>query len=770
MTMRMALALLPASLCALDLTRAVVVTEGDMGPRERKAATVLTEEVARRSWVRWPIRKDAGGRPAIVLTVKGMGPREGYTLQTTGNVVRVEGHDQRGLLFGVGHVLRNMRISRDRVEVDPLNLTTVPKVGMRGHQLGYRPKTNSYDGWTLAQWDQYIRDLAIFGTNAIELIPPRSDDDDDSPHFPLSKMETMIGMSKICDDYGLDVWIWYPALDADYGQQKWVDFALKEWEEVFKRLPRIDAVFVPGGDPGHTHPQHLMPLLEKQTASLRKYHPKAQMWVAPQGFSTEWLESFYQILRTAPTWLHGVVFGPQVRVSLADLRAKVPKRYPIRHYPDITHSLRCQYAVRDWDSAYQLTLQREPINPRPLDMAAIFHHTNRDTVGFITYSEGCNDDVNKIVWSGLGWDPDVRPLEILRDYSRYFIGHQFADSFAQGLLALERNWQGPLVTNESVPLTLRQFQDMDHAAGPATLGNWRFQQAQYRAHYDAYDRSRLLYETSLEHQAMDRLRAARSAGASKAIGQAEEVLDRAVTSPIAGSTRSRVFELAEALFQSIRMQLSVPWYKAIAVGRGANLDLIDVPLNNRPWLKHRFEKIRAMGSEKERIAAIDEILHWTNPGPGGFYDDLGNPSAQPHLVAGLPFDKDPDHLRSPLSATHMRTSTEDPWRMSWLTVAESRNDEPLLMRYAGLDPAARYRLRVVYSGEDSPYDFWLLADGKLTVHDYQPKPKPVRPVEFEVPAAATADGALELRFERRPGMGGAGRAVQVGEVWLVRNQ
>src|SRR2546422_5839462 len=32
------------------------------------------------------------------------------------------------------------------------------------------------DGWSVPVWEQYIRDLAVFGTNAIELIPPRSDD------------------------------------------------------------------------------------------------------------------------------------------------------------------------------------------------------------------------------------------------------------------------------------------------------------------------------------------------------------------------------------------------------------------------------------------------------------------------------------------------------------------------------------------------------------------------------------------------------------------
>ncbi|MEZ5367307.1 MAG: hypothetical protein R2748_34450 [Bryobacterales bacterium] len=55
-----------------------------------------------------------------------------------------------------------------------------------------------------------------------------------------------------------------------------VAFALKEWNVVFAALPRIDAVFVPGGDPGHTAPRYLMPLLEKQAAQLRKRYPGAE--------------------------------------------------------------------------------------------------------------------------------------------------------------------------------------------------------------------------------------------------------------------------------------------------------------------------------------------------------------------------------------------------------------------------------------------------------------------------------------------------------------
>ena len=158
-----------------------------------------------------------------------------------------------------------------------------------------------------------------------------------------------------------------------------------------------------------------MALLEKQADNLHRYHPKAQMWVSPQSFSQEWLDEFLDArCAPSPPGSRGVVFGPQVRVSLPELRKAVPAKYPIRDYPDITHSLRCQYPVPDWDVAYSLTEGREVINPRPRDEAAIFHAFADQTIGFITYSEGCNDDVNKIVWSALGWDPEADVLDVLR--------------------------------------------------------------------------------------------------------------------------------------------------------------------------------------------------------------------------------------------------------------------------------------------------------------------------------------------------------------------
>ena len=165
------------------------------------------------------VRSFAGPSLEPLQSLSGPEGAEGYRLCVrkgeTNSGVYVLGNDMRGVLFGVGRLLRELHWGRGRVWApDALDIATAPKYRLRGHQLGYRPKCNSYDAWDLPVWEQYFRDLAVFGCNAVELIPPRSDDAADSPHFPRPPMEMMAGMSRLAAAYGLDVWVWYPAMDA----------------------------------------------------------------------------------------------------------------------------------------------------------------------------------------------------------------------------------------------------------------------------------------------------------------------------------------------------------------------------------------------------------------------------------------------------------------------------------------------------------------------------------------------------------------------------
>lgn len=761
---------LAASLMAADFKQAVIVLPANPTVPEKKAAQMLTEEIEKRTQLRLKIA--ASGSPAIYLKVAS-GKPESFNLRTTATTATVTGADDRGVVFGAGYLLRQFRMGRQKLDLDPdLNVSTAPKYAVRGQQLGYRPKTNAYDAWTVPMWEQYIRELAIFGNNTIELIPPRSDDADESPHFPLPKIEMMVEMSRIANEYGLDVSIWYPAMDKDYSDPATVQFALKEWEEVFRRLPRIDAVFVPGGDPGHTEPKWMFALLEKQTANLHRYHPKAQMWLSPQGFTKEWRDEFWGLMAKNPPWLSGLVFGPQVYGNLEEFRALTPKRYPIRFYPDITHSIHSEFPVPDWDLAYATTEGRETINPRPVDETAIFKRYQHFADGFVSYSEGCNDDVNKFIWSGLLWNPEASTKDILVDYSRFFIGDDMADDFANGLFALEQNWRGPLASNRQVEVTLAQFQDMERRATPQQRLNWRFQEALYRAYYDAYIHSRLLSENRQEEEAMAALAKAKrnwpltSVGSLKAMAEAEAILDADARTADAKQYRARVFELAEALFQSIHMQLSVDRYQAIAIDRGANLDAIDFALNNRVWLENQFAAIRALPSETDRLAKIDKILHWTDPGPGGFYDALGFVNQRPHLVMGETYPQDPDFLQSPLIS--FGGAPQRGWRTSYAANGEIIQDHPLRMRYTDLDSTAHYRVRITYGGDARRIAVRLTANG-LEVHGFREKGATPEPVEFDIPQQATQTGTLTLEWTRTPGLGGNGRGTQVSEVWLMKS-
>lgn len=803
----------------IDLRSCEIVLSPSSGEREAKSAQVLVEEAQKRCGILWPVRRadtrSAGARApvSVYLATRRSAEKLGRTfnlpplllrqLRPDGflldsgrdggeNWILALGADERGLLFGVGKLLRLIDFGPERalLTAPPSQVASSPEYRLRGHQLGYRPKTNSYDAWSVAMWDQYIRELAIFGSNAIELIPPRSDDLPESPHFPLPPLRMMAEMSKIADSYGLDVWIWYPAMDRDYGDPATVRRALEEWGRIFALLPRVDAVMVPGGDPGHTEPKLLLALLEKQKANLRRYHPQGQMWVSPQGFTTAWMEEFLNIVRRPDTqqWLDGIVLGPLSRLPEAELLRALSSRYPVRCYPDITHSLSCQYPVPDWDVAYALTEGREVINPRPRGEANILRRTLPGTVGFLAYSEGCNDDVNKFVWSGLAWDTKVPAIDLLRDYAHFFLGGRQADGVAQGLLSLEENWKGPLAVNSGVEVTLERFRDLEVSASPALLANWRFQQALYRAYFDAFLRRRLLEETARVQQARSGLERVLEIGWSPAplhigeqpasrppngldpeplLAEAQAILEQTELRPAAGELRRRVEELAASLFQSIRMQLAVERYQGEAVNRGADLDTLETPLSDAPWLRRQIGEIRKLAGPMAQIAAIRGLLGRTDPGPGGFYDALGNISARPHLIPGPGGVEDPDFRTSALLGFHYPDTLQDQAPMAWKCWAETLYDTPLRLRYSGLDKKLRYRLRVVFSGDAPQVRLRLMANDALEIHPYILRAWPPAPQEFALPAEATANGALTLAWTREPGLGGNGRGCQVSEVWLI---
>ncbi len=752
---------------SVDFSDAVIVLELDeSSPVTENAVRVLAEEVEKRTGVRWETADtapDSGAYVLITLAARGELPPEGFriTLDADGGpALRIEAAEPRAALFAAGHVLRKSDWSEGQFHVPAdIEIETAPKYPLRGHQLGYRARGNTYAAWDRDQYEQYIRELALFGANAVENIP--SFGGDASPVHIMPRHEMNTNISEICLEYGLEFWMWMPA-DFDLADEDLRAEALANHEEIYQDSPRVDAVFFPGGDPGNNPPELVIPYVTEVSAILQQYHPGAMIWISLQGFSREWVEEFHEWLEEEDPreWLGGLVFGPG-SPPLPLSRDITPDHYPIRHYPDITHIVRCQYPHNQLDPVFSIALTRQGINPQPRHSQFIHNRFAPYTIGFLTYSDGSHDNVNKTVWTRLGWNPEENLREILTDYARFFFRPGLAEDAADAILGLEQNWEGPAMDNGGVTGTLREWERLAGEMENELKGedaNWRLQMKLFRATIDAYARYRLIYEQGLEEEACAAI-LEHIDDPARAMEAAEAILEQAETEGVQHHLRERIVEMAEDLWQSIGLQTDLETYQVHSTQRGAVLEYLDTPLNSRYWIEDEFDRLRDMDDDEAVKKRLREIATWQNPGEGSFYDDLGNVGNSPNVIyAGGP-SAHPMRYRLPLATYWAPDGNRARFRFNWWHTMN--NPEGLL--YENLDPESDYLLRVGGYGDAEP----RANDELLEATDYDREEGGFK--DFPVPRELYADGELKITFdaldERHLNWRDRSR---MAEVWLLK--
>ncbi len=745
----------------IDLSNAVVVVRsGERPAAEKIAPTILVEEIARRTGITWSVASDWQKQASAIIAISTVAnpPSWHDQIATTLNAVPkkpesfairilpatdrrpatvvITGVDSRGALFGVGKLLRNLDWKQKAVSIDDhFKADESPDRPIRGHQIGYRDTANSWDAWTFDQYDQYFREMAIFGANAVENIPWQ--EDKPGPLMKYTRDEMNFKFAELCDKYDLDHWIWVPVLVKLPDETKEVEF-LKQQEAYYSKVKRLDAIFVPGGDPGDNKANVLVPHLERMAALVTKYHPKAKIWLSLQHFKADDIDFLYAYLdQKLPTWFGGLVMGPS-SPPMELTRRRLAKPYQLRWYPDITHCVRCQYPVPWLDPALGMTLGREPVNPRPVDYTQIYRMDYAFTDGFVTYSDGVHDDFNKSLWTQLGWNPDKSPREVAKEYARFFFRPDSAELGADGLFALESDTRGSLEENGSVAATLLLWKELERRI-PVAGSSWRFRMHLFRAYYVDFTRRRLIYEKELESQALNKLAEATSIGVSQALKEAQAILKRAVTKPVDHEAIAKLCTFGDELFEEIGLQTSVLKCHASNSQRGAVMDFIDYPLNNRWWLEDQFEKILKMPEPKDQLNRIEVIRNWENPGEGGYYDVIGHVGRSPRIVkmvfAG-------DAMRHEVEHPTQRWMTEKPTinRQAWHTHLDRW---PRGITYNNLDPSANYVVKL-FAQRESP----LVIDGvKAKLIKTGETFDKVTEQIFEVPLEASKDGRITLTWE-----------------------
>ena len=244
------------------------------------------------------------------------------------------------------------------------------------------------------------------------------------------------------------------------------------------------------------------------------------------------------------------------------------------------------------------------------------------TVGVGAYSEGVNDDLNKVIWSGLAQSPGLGLRELVAQYARWHFGADAEDAMVSALFGLEQNWIGDIGLNEHVATTLYTLQSVEKASTAAELAsNWRLQMYLYRGYFDAIVQAEYRQQQANENLALEALATAPSVGSAAAIAAATAALfqpglvDGGTSRTTSGSDpniaqwRARLYQVRDMINASIGTEVLQGQDTSL------NLDGIYHSLSDAVFLNASFANISSLSSEREKLNRISALLGWTDPGP-----------------------------------------------------------------------------------------------------------------------------------------------------------
>ena len=670
------------------------------------------------------------------------------------------------------HFHRILRISHHRqtAQWNTTRLVTpppTPRWPVRGNQISVAHHPSFFRTWQ--ELRTFIVDLSIFGNNFIET----AHINDTTTSLLRSPI---INISTLLHELNTSCSLWW--------SNTLVDHHLSELSALFQHAPRVDSVFFPGGDGGALE----WSTIQRTAEALRKHHPQAGLWVSAQEVNATTFQQFVHHITTNKTIQHilssngGVVYGPHNRMPLTEFVQLFSVK--VRQYPDLAHSVDAQFALQHWDAPYAESYQRQVVNPLPLLHTSIVQARSNGSSpnsGVGAYSEGLNDDLNKFIWSAMGANDQTgdNASALVEEYCQYFFGDDAAASMTRGVMGLEQNWVGKVLHNgPRIQTTLSNLQKGYAAMSTQQQqDNWRGTMYLRRGVMDHY-----IY--LLHKQDMDMYTAARAALSSKDEHDKDchtqlhialhmlapsSSIHNASSDPVVVALRQRIVDLASDLERQVGAEVLQTQDTAL------NMNSIDSQLYVSSRYLHSFLfNLSNVHNASTVCHHIGTYLNWTDPGSGGYYDNIGSIDSQdrPHVVT--PSDNKHNSADPSCYNEHCvlqgGSNAIAQVRPSWLRYGMVMFDNTMTLRYENIDAAAQYVWEVVmwYCWFDCTNDVVdFTANGmSLTKNLYIQAPNPMRVLSFEVPPEALNSGVVEISCERMAGLGGNGKTCQLTEAWL----
>ena len=747
------LSLFYLSCLGIDIERSAVYFDGSV---KEKYVDIFVNEVFKRSQVIWPTFQMSNFAKCefdvcfLLLVKEEKQSLDEFVLQRSGRVISVIGMNQRSVLFGIGKLVRSMNLAVTRsINSLPqrnmtLNLSLISQqtyaasVPVRGQMISNRQggSANTYMGWSIEQFEEYVVDMACFGNNEISMI--LLSNQSDSAMYQMDPDSFISKAASFVDSLDLFFSLWAP-------------FVLypASIPSNFTSLARLDRIYIPGGDGGTLSPHDL---LYKAASSFQSISfPYTQIFVSTQDYNGTWQSEFFDLINTNSfAFLDrggGVFYGPHTRLSVEEYRKALKKSIPLVGYPDVCHGMQSQFPNNEFPMELAFTEGRGMINVRPNAMEVVFRHlTQHAELGFFTYSEGAGDDVNKVVWSCMGWNESL--THCLSDYERMFGVN------ATLIVALEQNWLGPMEESKfekTLQIALSAWNDV---MGTIKMKNWRLQMYMYRAYFDSFVMTRRKTEESVLANVVKKL------SKSSIFSVKQDVIDslKMIENIPQWEPGVEMQVFAARLFQAVSLQLG--YIYGGHEESGNSLDTSTAIISNIPYFNFTLSNTLNQNAS-QTLEIVTQLIQRRSKTS---YNDLGS-FDMPNLVrSNVSYAEDPSFYRHSVHGFHPLSDASKP--IEWSYYEQSMYNYPLNVRF--LNVARGSSLVIVYAGSPGMVKCdALLTNGTIVeIHPLIEKPLYL-PTRFQIPSEAIeGSGEINVLFNTVNGIGSNGRATQIAELWI----
>ena len=714
---------------------------------------------------------------------------EGFALHSAcnadgGHDVYIWAADQRGLLYGAGELLRRLTYKPDGVGVASFEMSTAPAYRIRGasaNQGGTMREITGARAWSSDEWEEFAVETALAGANMHYAT---------GSNFDFVKELDLVAVRTGCRPNQLPDRE-YPAEWQATEMGPYVCPSIPEarealfdyWEAELRRRQPHDVLRFYGGDPGGCRCDDCAPwgktfieLSEAFAAIWLEENPHSSVQIVNQDVDNAGDRAIFDYLQAEPReWVDAISYGPgsnamseyfrpelredlfeyprhgPINRYLAEILNEIPARHDIVHYSDITHWISAQYEVENPEPNIFHVYGRRTFHTRPQAFYDIFQQIMPFSEGDIIYSEGYHDEFHQFLWQRLLWDPHQSLDDVLMDYCTYHFGPDAAPLMAEAMKALEKNLEKPLADNEGI----NEYYTLVREAGWLIPEHYMEQDHRWHLHMqkaalDKYVQLRLQREQAQTDKVYKLLeKGLEDGGVGEAVAAAQDALAQPIENPEMRRLRAEAGELGDVSEERFAVR-NVGYFN------------LDQPLMETSWIERELEEA-AQADGEQRREQIERIVYYDVVGPGEFYDDAGNPDAQPRLVRG--------------SAFNARAFMDPTNRPSQNTIAYTLMEpEGVAFHYTGLDPEASYRVRMTMAAPRLPQTMaagapqlrlaqHVLASGEYLARAIEIPEYTAECFEFEIPAEATAGGELTIEFKPVEG----GIATVVSEIWLLKD-